>query len=212
MNIDFDERELIPILLHGCEEPDIDYKAPVNWSGWLKKSKAGLVCDMMAMANSNKPGYIVIGVTDDGGVVKSYDGLNESQLKSFDPSKIADTVKRYSDPEVNFTLYKPTYDGKRYVIIRISPFQVMPHICHNNCDDIHEADIYIRGEGARTIKVPSVEYMRIIIERAVQVNADSLIERIRSLLTASEERKLISDMSSFEPQISDIQKYPGQTK
>ena len=100
----------------------MDYKRPVNWDEWRDRDKANLVRDMIVLANAEVPGYIVIGATDDGGVVSSYDGLSNSQIESFDPSKIADKVKRYADPEVQFILFKLTIEGKRYAVIRVYPF------------------------------------------------------------------------------------------
>ena len=200
----FGDEELIPIVKYGKERPDLDYKGPINWNEWPKREKAELARDMMALANSDIPGYIIIGATDEGGVVHSYDGLSDEQIKSFDPSKIADKVKRYANPEVRFELYKPTVDGNRYVVIRVLPFQSVPHICSRSYDDVlEEAAVYVRGEGARTIKVPSAEYMRRLVDRAIQINADTLVNRIRRLVGASKEREA-EVVNPFESQIARI--------
>lgn len=202
----FGDEELIPIVKFGHERPDLDYKGSVNWDEWPNRDKADLVRDMMALANSEVPGYIVIGATDEGGVVRSYDGLSDSQIESFDPSKLADKMKRYADPEVRFDLYKPTVDGKRYVVIRVSPFQTVPHICRTSYDDIlEEAAIYVRGEGARTIKVPSAEYTHRMVDRAIQISADALIDRIRRLVSAAKEEEAEA-RRHFESQIAEVRK------
>jgi len=202
----FGDEELIPIVKYGHERPDLDYKGPINWNEWSNRGKADLVRDMMALANSDIPGYIIIGVTDDGGVVRSYDGLSDEQIESFDPSKIADKIKRFADPEVRFELYKPAVDGNRYVVIRVLPFQTVPHICNNSYADIlEEAAIYVRGEGARTIKVPSAEYMRRLVDRAIQISADTLVDRIRRLVGAVKERET-TPYRRFESQIAEVRK------
>lgn len=203
---EFGDKELTPIVKHGKERPDLDYKGPTNWSEWPRREKAELVRDMMALANSDIPGYIVIGATDMGSVVRSYDGLNDDQIKSFDASKIADKIKRYANPEVRFELYKPDVDGNRYVVIRVLPFQSVPHICIKSCGDVlEEAAIYVRGEGARTIKVPSAEYMRRLVDRAIQISADTLVDRIRRLVCAGKERE--AEVSNpFESQIAEVLK------
>lgn len=202
----FGEEELIPIVKHGRERPDLDYKGPVNWDEWPDRNKAELVRDMMALANSEVPGYIVIGATDDGGVVRSYDGLSDQEIESFDPSKIADKMKRYADPEVHFDLYKPTVDSKKYVVIRVLPFRTVPHICRTSYGDIlEETAIYVRGEGARTIKVPSAEYMRRMVDRAIQISADTLVDRIRRLVSAAKKEEM-DDRHRFESQIAELEK------
>lgn len=201
------EEELIPIVKCGHERLDLDYKAPVNWDEWPNRNKVELVRDMMGLANSEVPGYIVIGATDEGGVVRSWDGLSEQQIESFDPSKIADKIKRYSDPEVHFYLYKPTVENKRYVVILVLPFRVEPHVCRTSYDDIlEEAAVYIRGEGARTIKVPSAEYMRRIVNRAIQIRADELVvDWIRWLGGAAEKEKT-GNHHRFYSQITELKK------
>jgi predicted HTH transcriptional regulator len=202
----FGDEEIIPIVKYGHERPDLDYKGSINWDEWPNSDKADLVRDMIALANSEVPGYIVIGASDEGGVVRSYDGLSDKQIESFDPSKIADKVKRYADPEIHFDLYKPTVDGKRYVVIRVSPFQTVPHVCRTNYANIlEEAAIYVRGEGARTIKVPSAEHMRQIVDRAIQISADTLVNRIRRLVSALKEGELAGH-EHFESQIAEVRK------
>lgn len=202
----FGDEELIPIVKYGHERPDLDYKGPVNWQEWPNRDKAELIRDMMGLANSEVPGYIVIGATDDGGIVRSYDGLSDSQIESFDQSKIADKMKRYADPEVHFELYKPTVDGRRYVVIRVLPFQTVPHICRTSYADIlEEAAIYVRGEGARTIKVSSAEYMRRLVDHAIQINADALVDRIRRLVSATKTQEAKA-RQRFESQIAEERK------
>ena len=206
----FGDKELTPIVQHSRERVDLDYKGPVNWREWSNREKAELIRDIMALANSGIPGYIVIGATDMGGVVRSYDGLSNNQLNSFDPSKIADKIKRYASPEVCFELYKPTVDGKRYVVIRVLPFQSIPHICTCSYDDVlEEAAIYVRGEGARTVKIPSAEYMRRLVDRAIQVRADTLVDTIRRLVRARKEKETKTP-SRFESQIAEVRKQVGK--
>jgi predicted HTH transcriptional regulator len=198
----FGDEEIIPIVKYGKERPDLDYKGPVNWNNWARREKAELVRDVMALANSDIPGYIIIGATDEGGVVRSYDGLSDEEIQSFDPSKIADKVKRYADPEVRFELYKPTVDGKRYVVIRVLPFQSVPHICRMSYNDIlEEAAVYVRGEGARTTKIPSSEHMRRLVDRSIQISADTLVDRIRRLVGTSKETET-KIVNPFESQIA----------
>jgi predicted HTH transcriptional regulator len=141
--------------------------------------------------------------------VRSYEGLSNHQIESFDPSKIADKIKRYADPEVRFELYKPIVDSKRYVVIRVLPFQMVPHICTTSYADIlDEAAVYVRGEGARTIKVPSAEHMRRLVDRSTQISADTLLDRIRRLVTASEERQ-VEPHRRFECQVAEVRRQLG---
>ena len=206
------DEELIPIVYWGYETPQIDYKKPGNWREWSRATKAELVRDIMGLANADVPGYIIIGATTEGGTVTSYDGLDEDKAASFDPSKIADKVKRYADPEVSFVIKTPSIDGKRYVVIRVWPFQALPHICRDSYGDIlEEGAIYVRGEGARTIKIPSADHMRKLVDRSTQISADTLVNRIRELVQYSQEHK-VEVQRKFEAQVEEIRKTTGSTQ
>ena len=192
------------IIKSGVEGKALDYKRAMNWNVIPKRGKVEIVRDIMAMANSNVPGYIVIGVNDDGGVAGSYIGVNEVQAKSFDQSKIADMIKHYSDPEPSFGLYKTVVEGKKYIVIRVLPFNTVPHICIKQyADIIYEGDVYVRAEGARTTRVEKAQEMRALVDRAIQINGDDIVDRIRRLVCVPEEREPDS-ATKFEAQLKEL--------
>ena len=165
------------------ESPDVDAKAPGSWKVWSKAEKAELVRDMMAMANSDRPGWILLGISEGAAGEWLYDGLTEAQSASFDPSKIGGKVKRLADPEVRFSVHRVEVDSKRYVAIRTEPFERMPHICKASHPGVlDEGAIYIRNEACESTKVATAEQMRELVERAVQMHADSIVARIAELM------------------------------
>ena len=204
-NSRLDDDVIRVIVKCGIETKTLDYKSPANWDQWAPASKAEVVRDMMAFANTEH-GAIVIGATDQGGVVRDYVGLTEEEAASFDPSKLADLAKRYADPEVDFQLYKPVVDGKKYVVIYVLPFQTVPHICRCSYGGVlEEAAVYVRGEGARSIKIASAEHMRRLMDRAIRMVAGPLTAAIRETLSAPEPRETKTDRHAFDVDLEVMQ-------
>lgn len=168
--------EIEALIRRGRESPDLDAKGPGNWSSWSKPEKAELVRDMMGMANSDRPGWILLGISEDNAGTWVHDGLTDSQSASFDPSDIGKKVRRLADPEVKFSVHRVDVEGKRYVAIRVEPFQTLPHIAKASSGTIDEGAVYVRSEACETTKVTTAEQMRRLIERAIQMHADSIVQ------------------------------------
>lgn len=200
--------DLAPIVRTGHETPYLDYKAAGDWRAWNRADKAELVRDMMALANSDMPGYVVIGVSELPDKTFCFDGVSEEQAGSFDASSIADSVREFADPEVRFLIRKPHVDGRLYVVVRVAPFEAVPHICRRNSGDVlQQAAVYIRSEGAQTIKVPSAEYMRRLTDRATQNSADAILSMVRRLVTHARPSP-DETRSAFQAQIDEALRGP----
>jgi predicted HTH transcriptional regulator len=175
--------EIEALVRRGHESPDVDAKGPGSWKVWSKAEKAELVRDMMAMANSDRPGWILLGISEGTAGEWVYDGLTDAQSASFDPSDIGKKVKRLADPEVQFSVHRLEVDSRRYAAIRATPFQTMPHICKTSSGTVvEEGTIYIRTEACETTRVTTAEQMRRLVERAIQMHADSIVGRIAELI------------------------------
>lgn len=175
--------ELESLIRRGHETPDVDVKGPGNWKTWVSAEKAELIRDMMAMANSDRPGWIIIGISEGAGGDWVYDGLTDAGMSSFDPSDIGKKAKRLADPEIRFSVHRPEVDGRRYIAIRVEPFQTMPHICVQSSGDVlAEGAIYVRSEACESTRVTRAEQMRRLVERAVQTHADKIVNQIGGLM------------------------------
>ena len=180
------ELEIAMLIVRGYESRDVDAKAPGHWRNWTAAEKAELVRDMMAMANSDRPGWILLGIAEGEAGEWLYEGLSAAQSASFDPSDIGKKVKRLADPEVKFSVHRVKVRGKLYVAIRVEPFQTMPHICRASSGTVvEEGAIYVRNEACETSKITTAEQTRSLIERATQAHADSIVGRIAELITQS---------------------------
>ena len=100
-------------LLGGAEETDqLEFKGAMAWA------KISLGRDILAMANVQDGGRIVIGIEDE---TYARQGLSDAQLASFVPDDMRDQIAEYADPEVVFSVKTPIdKHGKRYVVIDVT--------------------------------------------------------------------------------------------
>ncbi|MBI2886722.1 MAG: ATP-binding protein [Chloroflexi bacterium] len=163
----------------------IEYKSGIGWGEMGRRAQRELIKDLMAFGNSATFGYPVVGVSQ---TASGYErtGVSEEQAASYDPTPVGELVRQYSDPEVQFTIHVPEIQGRRFVVFRVAPFANVPHICRQSYDDVLEqAAIYVRTDNAQSIKVPSAQHMRRLIERATFNQRDSLLAQIRELVGPS---------------------------
>ncbi len=161
----------------------IEYKGAFGWDEIGREAQRELVRDLIAFGNSDAIGYIAIGVskTESGGFDRV--GLTTEQAGSYDPSPIGVIVRQFADPEVRFTIHTPTLQGKNFVILRVVPFETVPHICKTSYASVLEqAAIYVRTDNAESVKVPTAEHMRRLVERATFNQRDRLLAQIRELV------------------------------
>lgn len=149
-------------LLDGAEETDrIEFKGAMNWD------KNGLVKDILALANIQDGGKMIIGVED---TTFARQGLSQAQLDTYVPDTMRDQIAPYADPQVIFKVSKPADSaGRIYVVIEVSPFEEFPVICKRDGADVQAGAIYYRSRAQKpqSARVSNTSDMRDIIERSV---------------------------------------------
>ena len=161
----------------------IEYKSGIGWDEMGRRAQRELVRDLMAFGNADTFGYLVVGVSQTDSGMYERSGISEEQAASYDPTPIGEVVRTYSDPEVQFTIHVPEFQGRRFVMFRVAPFATVPHICRQSYDNVLEqAEIYVRADNAQSIKVPTAQHMRRLVERATFNQRESLLAQIRELV------------------------------
>ncbi len=152
----------IEALLDGAEETDrLEFKAAMPWN------KNQLVKDILAMANVQDGGRIVIGVEDE---TFKREGMSEEQAESYKIDDMRDQIAPFADPKVIFKTHSATdRNGLRYVVIDIAPFDDQPVICKRDGADVHAGTIYFRSQAQKpqSARVSNASDMREIVDRAV---------------------------------------------
>ena len=148
-------------LLEGAEETyALEFKTAMDWS-------QSLIRDILAMANVQDGGRIVIGITDDTHARK---GLSDDHIATYNTETIQDQVAAFADPRVEFrTEVVRDRQGLKFIVIDVRPFETIPVVCRRDGKDLNEGDIYYRSRTGRpaSARVKRSSDMRDIIEVAM---------------------------------------------
>lgn len=150
-------------LLQGAQESDsLEFKGAMPWD-------IGLIKDILAMANVQDGGHIVIGIEDETLVRQ---GLSREQIETFSADALMDKVGPFADPHVSFSVHKVRdNDGLNFVVFAVAPFERTPVICAKdggNRNELQSGTIYYRTKTGRpkSARVDNANDMRDIVERA----------------------------------------------
>ncbi|RWC25950.1 MAG: ATP-binding protein [Mesorhizobium sp.] len=154
--------EELEALLEGAEETDrLEFKRAMSWD------KHVLVKDILAMANVQDGGRIVIGIEDE---TLARQGVTEEQRNSYVPDQLRDQIAEYADPEVVFSVRTPTDTaGRRFIVIQVSPFETLPVICKRDGPDVTKGTIYFRSPAQKpqSARISNSTDMRRLIEQSI---------------------------------------------
>jgi len=185
----FSEEIINNYITHGNEEINLEYKNSMNWTN--RNCKFEIIRVILAMSNNSDGGVIVLGVED-----KTFKpvGMNEGDYNSFKHDLVADKLKNYCDPVVEFDLLSDTAiiegEEKKFVVIQVKE-NIELTICiksekNNPSIDMLPANIalrenavYIRSKtpiGSREPK-DSTEWRK-LIEKTVEKNKNELLKRL----------------------------------
>lgn len=116
-------KELEELLEGGIETPHIDYKGPCEWDiNTFAK-------DILAMANIEGGGRLIIGVAEKG-VGYERVGMAATQIATFNYDNMRDQFASYAAPNVKFSVAFPEdKNGLHFVVITVDEFDEIPVIC-----------------------------------------------------------------------------------
>lgn len=188
------------------ETKTLDYKESCRWDigSFLK--------DLIAMANNDNVGYIVVGVkedkTDDTNPFQR-EGISDPEvLRSYDEDMMKDKVPNYVDQEIDFNVFKPKdANGLKYVVIRVNPSKTPPVFCTQGIGDAKMGNIYVRSGIGRVQSSPIKHYTE--MQRFVEVAGAALIKRLGQVgllcphVTSAGPAKE-SDVDKFKKQRDDL--------
>lgn len=183
------------LVKRGVESDVLDYKGPMDFRAIGRPGQAKIARHMAALANTDG-GHIVIGVGEDaGGHPSVYTGLTAAEAHSFDPSSVGPVINHLIEPPIDFVIERPLVDGKRYAIIKVRPFSVMPHVCALGVQpELQQGVFYIRTQEAASRPASRAIELHGLIKRALLSQRAQLAELLRNIL--SEEKIPFSEDES----------------
>ena len=165
-------------LLDGEEETGrLELKQAMEWH------KISLAKDILAMANVQDGGRIIIGVVDE---TFERQGVSDEQLATYVPDTMRDQMAVYAEPEVIFSIKTPKDStGRKYVVIEVREFDELPVICKKTGmidgakrPEFTEGSIYFRSRAQKpqSAAISNATDMRRLIERSIAKRAAQLRE------------------------------------
>lgn len=190
MNNDISTSDIIELLDSRAENRNLDFKRGFSWKDKSVET-LGLVTDIMACANTQDGGTIILGVDD-----KTQEFSSESGRwwESFDTTKIMDTINKYCDPRTEVQVFKKEdfeYKTKKgpIVVLQIPEFVDVPVVCKisGNASDqtcvFKPGQIYIRTNRASTEVISNSQDMRELIDRAMLKHGDRLLQAFNAIVS-----------------------------
>jgi predicted HTH transcriptional regulator len=167
--------ELLDIIYYGRESRSLEYKQSLNWND--NEHKAKIVKSLLALANLMDGGYLVLGVEDG-----SFEpiGMRDEDYVLLNQDDIADHVKNYADPYLEFELNTIEDKGKMFAVFKVFAFEEVPVLCKRQYPGaLRHGAIYTRSKTGKpeTIEVPNHVEMREIISTAVEKGIRLFLEK-----------------------------------
>lgn len=183
------------LVKRGVESDVLDYKGPMDFRAIGRSGQAKIARHMAALANTDG-GHIVIGVGEDSsGHPSVYTGLNAAEAHSFDPSSVGPVINHLIEPPIDFVIERPLVDGKRYAIIKVRPFSIMPHVCALGVSpELQQGVFYIRTQEAASRPACRATELHGLIKRALLGQRSQLADLLRSIM--SEEKIPVTEDES----------------
>ena len=148
----------------------------MSWSNDLTKVK--LTRAILAMSNKRDGGVIVIGIRELQD--KQFDpvGLSASEAQTFNHDTMADHVRQYADPYVDFTVRTIECGGKQFIVIQVKEFDEIPVLCKRDGTDLRNGAMYTRSRTKNeSAEVSSQSEMREIMDIAVDKGVRKFVTR-----------------------------------
>jgi hypothetical protein len=210
------EEDVRGLLLQKTETKNLDYKRTCHWLNATNDDRCEIVKDILAMSNTQDGGQIVFGVDDRG--FESV-GMAAPDFESFDPTRLNDFIRRYTDPSFACNVYKFTIDGRRTVVIEVPEFTEVPILCKvdaNSADEprrviLKRGGLYVRTDRPSSELVSSVEDMRDIIGRASRKKREELLRTIRSLIEGEVVAPAVDAQRTYGEEIQQTAEFFAQT-
>lgn len=183
------------------ESDSIDGKGPMLWDGLA--ASASLAKDIAAFANSRDGGILVLGKPEVEPGKFQLVGLSNEQANSFETTKVANWINSRFGPPLRLVCHRHEYQGLTFIVITVSEFEDVPHICTKSFQDpdnpkkhlLREGSLYVRGSNAESAPISGVEQLRTLIGLATAKRGQEMLAHFEAMLKG---RSLISTPNDEE--------------
>lgn len=156
------------LLKLGHEEEALDYKEDADLDK-NKKNKVDLVCDLVAMANTDG-GYVIYGVHDNGDGTFDNVGVDQRCKELLVQENLMNWLDKYIDPKLHLLSTSLTYKNQEYVLICVYrnnlpiPFRIAGQYQDEELKTKFKAgELFVR-QGARSVRANYDDVRRLFEE------------------------------------------------
>ncbi len=157
------------------ESKHLEFKEADNIDNLALKLK--VIRAMLAMANNQDGGTIILGIADDG----SQTGCSDDVIKTWAFEDVSEQVSKYADPYVTFDLEVREFESRKFIRIYVDEFESVPIICKKDGSyadgKIKSKDVVILKAGTtyvrsrkkpESVPIPSQTEMRELLDLAIE--------------------------------------------
>lgn len=159
----------------GGETDGFDFKEQLDFQK-NGEHKIRLLKAIGAFGNTDNGGHIIIGVSDDRKIV----GLPDDLAASYDQSPVQTMVANYFAPPPVVQVRQHERDGKKLVIIEVSPFRDFPSIVKKyevqGKEKLQDGTFLVRNAAAESTLLTTEAEVRKLCDAIVARRARSVIE------------------------------------
>lgn len=184
------------------EGRSLEFKGPNPWKA--TEFKAKIAKSILAFTNVRDGGRIIIGAHENDDDTYEFSGMMEEDLDTWNYDEVASFVSEYADPFVEFTLDRPVYRKKTFVVVTVAEFNEIPVICkRDGLANLRRGAIYTRTyRMPESAEVPTQTELREILDLAME-------KRLRRFLRTASRAGLVSsfgqsDAEKFDEQLEDF--------
>lgn len=174
------DRDKLLELLQQQEQTHLEFKRAVDLQ--TKQGKAIFVKDIVALANSDPGGYMVVGVADDGKPCQRSGELGDLAL--YDGARLSDLIHGYIEAAIQVVTQPHTIDGYDLVLILARPPQKrlpVPFSKHaqfkneatNRMETVFRIGDIVRRENAKVAPIRWAHWEEILEHRDAKIRAEA---------------------------------------
>ena len=198
------DEEFTEILDRGRETSGVEFKGPGPVSE--RRLIAQVVRAVLAMANRQGGGVVIVGVEDAGSSINPL-GLSPADLETWTYDRVADQIASYADPNASFDLETRVYNDASFVVIIIEEFAQIPVLCKRAFDNVlRDGACYVRTHRKpETSEIPNQTEMRELLDLAIDKGVSRFLERARRVgLYPTPDTAYPTDQELFSEQRRDV--------
>jgi hypothetical protein len=171
------------LLIAQGETRNVELKGKI---GFDSTTRVKLIKSIAAMANTRDGGRLFIGVERGPAGHHEPVGLDPSQLKSFDQTKVSEVVYKYFRPRVSLRIEERVEDGKRLACIAVEEFDSEPVIAIKSGQsgdemEFREGSLLIRTAASESRECRHEE-LRDLLIRAAARHPQDLLRQFQALI------------------------------